>query len=48
MYKVAHGTANAVLLPYVMVFNRSACIEKYARVAEPMSEHIAGFGGGST
>ena len=43
MYKVAHGTANAVLLPYVMAFNRVACIEKYARVAELMGENIAGL-----
>lgn len=43
MYKVAHGTANAVLLPYVMAFNRVACVEKYARVAELMGENIAGL-----
>jgi alcohol dehydrogenase class IV len=43
MYKVAHITANAVLLPYVMVFNRESCIEKYARVAELMGEDVAGL-----
>ncbi|MFZ5591588.1 MAG: iron-containing alcohol dehydrogenase [Bacillota bacterium] len=29
-----HGETNAVLLPYVMEFNRIACAAKYARVAE--------------
>lgn len=33
-FHVAHGLANAVLLPYVMEFNLPACEEKYARMAE--------------
>ncbi|MFW6368489.1 MAG: iron-containing alcohol dehydrogenase [Spirochaetota bacterium] len=31
--KIAHGTGNAVLLPHVMEFNRSAVPERYADVA---------------
>jgi alcohol dehydrogenase class IV len=33
---VAHGTAVAVLLPYVMDFNRTAAPERYAEVGEAM------------
>jgi len=33
---VAHGTAVAVLLPYVMDFNRTAAPERYAAVGEAM------------
>lgn len=32
-YKVPHGVANSVLLPFVMRFNTPACVEKYLRVA---------------
>ena len=34
LYPVPHGVANAVMLPYVMEFNRSHCAEKYARIGE--------------
>lgn len=33
-FKVGHGLSNALLLPYVMEFNLSAGIEKYAEIAE--------------
>jgi len=33
IYGLRHGVANAMLLPYVMAFNRIGCREKYARVA---------------
>ncbi len=32
-FKVPHGVANAVLLPFVMKFNLSHCVEKYSRIA---------------
>ncbi len=32
-YKVPHGLANALMLPYVVKFNTPAAVEKYARVA---------------
>jgi alcohol dehydrogenase len=32
-YKISHGVSNSVLLPFVMNFNLSACVEKYAEIA---------------
>ncbi len=32
LYNTPHGLANAMLLPYVMEFNKSYCEEKYAQV----------------
>jgi len=32
-FKVPHGVANSVLLPFVMSFNFPACIEKYANIS---------------
>lgn len=43
LYHIPHGTANALLLPYVMEFNRIGCREKYARVAALMGESIDGL-----
>ena len=34
LYDIPHGVANAFLLPYVMEYNRSACVSRYARIAE--------------
>jgi len=33
-FKIPHGVANSVLLPYVMNFNLPNCIEKYSNIAE--------------
>ena len=33
-YEVPHGAANSFLLPYVMDFNKSACLERYGRIAK--------------
>ncbi len=35
-FKVAHGVANSMLLPYVMEFNRPSCTDRYAGVATAM------------
>ena len=35
-YDIAHGVANALLLPIVMEFNMPACIIKYGRIAKAM------------
>lgn len=43
MYRVPHGVANALFLPYVMEFNRIACQAKYARVAELLGERTEGL-----
>ncbi len=32
-YEIEHGIANAVILPYIMAFNLSGCLEKYANIA---------------
>ena len=36
LYDAPHGMCNAILLPYVMEYNLSACTSKYARVARAM------------
>jgi alcohol dehydrogenase class IV len=33
LFNITHGLANAVLLPYVLEFNRVACPERFARMA---------------
>lgn len=38
-FGVHHGLANAVLLPYVMEFNLTARVEKFARIAEALGEN---------
>lgn len=43
MFRIPHGLANAVLLPYVVEYNIMASPEKYARVAELMGYHVNGF-----
>jgi alcohol dehydrogenase class IV len=40
---VAHGVANALILPYVMEFNEMAVTERYARIAEMMGESVEGL-----
>ncbi len=35
-FHVAHGVANAVLLPHVLSFNLPACVSRYAEVARAM------------
>lgn len=42
-FGVAHGVANALMLPYVMEFNEMAATEKFARIAEAMGEPVAGL-----
>jgi len=36
LFKVPHGLANAILLPYVMLFNMEECADRYALVARAM------------
>ena len=35
-YHIPHGVANAILLPYVMVFNRLCCENTYAEIAKAL------------
>ncbi len=42
-FNVAHGVANALMLPYVMEFNEMAATEKFARIAEALGESLEGI-----
>lgn len=35
-YNTPHGVANAILLPYVMKYNTSACKERYSRIGQAL------------
>ncbi|MGF6906164.1 lactaldehyde reductase [Fusobacterium sp. PH5-44] len=43
VFDVPHGVANALLLPIVMEFNMSACIDKYGDIAKAMGVNITGM-----
>jgi len=43
LYRVPHGVANGLLLPYVMEFNREKSLEKFARIALAMGEEVEGL-----
>ncbi|OLO27284.1 alcohol dehydrogenase [Alkalihalophilus pseudofirmus] len=42
-FKVPHGVANSLLLPYVMKYNVVANLEKFAEVAKAMGENVEGL-----
>ena len=42
-YRIGHGIANSLFLPYVMEFNRISCREKFAKVASLLGENVAGL-----
>jgi alcohol dehydrogenase class IV len=42
-FKVPHGVANSLLLPYVMKYNAIANLEKFAQVAKAVGENIEGL-----
>jgi alcohol dehydrogenase class IV len=42
-FKVPHGVANSLLLPYVMKYNAIANLEKFAQVAKALGENIEGL-----
>jgi len=43
VHDMAHGLANAVLLPYVMEFNAPVCLERMARIAQLLGTDVSGF-----
>lgn len=43
-FKIPHGLANAVMLPFGMEFTFSAAPEKFAKIAQAMGENISGMG----
>ncbi|MED3881586.1 iron-containing alcohol dehydrogenase [Priestia megaterium] len=42
-FKVPHGVANSLLLPFVMKYNAVADLEKFAEVAKAMGENVDGL-----
>ncbi|EFG94979.1 lactaldehyde reductase domain protein, partial [Fusobacterium nucleatum subsp. nucleatum ATCC 23726] len=40
VYDIAHGVANALLLPIVMEYNMPVCIDKYGNIAKAMGVDI--------
>jgi len=42
-FKVPHGVANSLLLPFVMKYNAVADLEKFAEVAKAMGENVEGL-----
>lgn len=47
-FGIPHGLANAILLPWVMEYNRPACPEKFAAIAEVLGCRTAGLSTGET
>jgi len=43
LHRIAHGVANAMLLPYVVEFNAPGNLERFARVAQQMGQPIQGL-----
>ncbi|MFH1146667.1 MAG: iron-containing alcohol dehydrogenase [Pseudomonadota bacterium] len=43
MHRIPHGLANAVLLPYVALFNLVGDLEKFARIAEILGEDTGAY-----
>ncbi len=42
-YHMSHGRTNAIMLPYVVDYNKTGALGKYARVAQAMGENIEGL-----
>lgn len=42
-YDIAHGVANALLLPYVMEYNKPAAVKKFGDIARAMGVDIKGM-----
>ncbi|MGG4493848.1 iron-containing alcohol dehydrogenase [Brevibacillus reuszeri] len=42
-YHMAHGVSNSLLLPYVMKWNKIACMEKLSDIAEALGEKVDGL-----
>ena len=42
-YDIPHGVANALLLPIVMKYNATSCVDKYSEIAKAMGVNIAGY-----
>ncbi|MBM7662307.1 alcohol dehydrogenase class IV [Bacillus mesophilus] len=42
-YHIAHGVSNALLLTYVMEWNKISCLERFRDIAEALGENVAGL-----
>jgi alcohol dehydrogenase class IV len=42
-YHMSHGRSNAVMLPYIVDYNKIGNLKKFARVAQAMGENIEGL-----
>ena len=42
-FNIAHGVSNALLLPYVMAWNKMACVERFRDIADAMGVPLAGL-----
>lgn len=42
-YHMSHGRTNAIMLPYVVDYNKTGALSKYARIAQAMGEKTAGL-----
>lgn len=40
-FNIAHGVSNALLLPYVMAWNKLACVERFRDIAEAMGVKVS-------
>lgn len=40
-FNIAHGVSNALLLPYVMAWNKMACVERFRDIAQAMGVRVA-------
>ncbi|MDQ0246388.1 alcohol dehydrogenase class IV [Bacillus fengqiuensis] len=40
-YHIAHGVSNALLLPYVMEWNKISCLERFRDIAEALGENVS-------
>jgi alcohol dehydrogenase len=40
-FNIAHGVSNALLLPYVMEWNKTACVERFRDIADAMGLRVA-------
>lgn len=40
LYRIGHGVANGLMLPYIMEFNLQSSLEKFAKIAEAMGEEV--------
>ncbi len=43
LYNLPHGVCNAILLPYVEMYNKQVCPERFADIAKAMGENIEGL-----